>query len=65
MQATTRFELLDRLLEGRLADELLGQRAQGASYEDIARSLEAVHGVKVTATTVWRWVRDIEVRQAS
>lgn len=52
---TAQFLMADRLTEGRLADILRETRAEGKSYEAIARLLHADHGVVVTAQTLTNW----------
>lgn len=51
----TTFPLVDRLLDGRLAEILTSWRAEGLSYETMARRLEADHDVTVSIATVYRW----------
>lgn len=50
------YDLLDRLMEGQLADELRRLRAEGESYERIARWLSTQHDVELTAEAVRQWV---------
>lgn len=55
------FDLVDRLMDGNLAAELLRMRAQEPpeTYERIARWLSTEHDVQVTAEAVRQWVRDL------
>lgn len=57
-QRTRTFELVDRILEGRLADELRSRRAEKPpeSFDRIARWLHSEHGIEVTDETVRQWV---------
>lgn len=47
--------LVDAALGGKLDELLSGWRAEGKSYEAIARHLEAEHGVVLSMWTVKRW----------
>lgn len=49
-------ELLDRLLDGGLAEYLGQRRAQGWSYQRIANELRDEHDADVSDETVRRWV---------
>jgi len=52
---SAQFRMADRLAEGRLAEIITAGRAEGKSFEVIARDLYTDHGVEVTAQTVWNW----------
>lgn len=59
MAQTSRFELVDQLLDGKLA-EILGElRGRDVSYDDMARHFEGL-GVAVSRETLRRWVKAIE-----
>lgn len=47
--------LVDAALGGKLDELLAGWRAEGQSYEAIARRLETEHGVVLSMWTVKRW----------
>lgn len=51
--------MADRLLDGRLAARLAELRAEGQSYDDIARILFAEAGVSTTAQTCRAWGRKL------
>lgn len=51
-----KFQLINLLLDGKFAELLKDQRAQGASFETISRNLAVEHGVVVTSKTVQRWL---------
>lgn len=59
--ATPIYPLVDRILDGKLADELAARRARGDSHATIARWLDADHDITVTAETVRKWCADDEV----
>ena len=58
----TIFALADRILDGELAERLKQWRAERprASYDDIARRLEA-HGIEVSRETVRRWCDSLDL----
>lgn len=49
------FPLVDRLLDGSLADKLAAWRADGLSYFEISNRLRVEHDVQITPDTVRRW----------
>lgn len=49
------FQLLDRLLDGKLGERIHQARADGHSYERIARDLCAEQGIDLTGETIRRW----------
>ena len=59
MATTSKFDLIDRLLDGRLPGMLAGWRAEGLTYEAIARKLDAEHDITVATATVYRWCADL------
>ena len=56
--ATPIYPLVDRILDGRLADELRARRSDGDSFQTIARWLEREHDISVTTETVRKWCAD-------
>lgn len=48
-------ELADRLLDGELATILAEKRANGVTFDDIARWLADEHNIGVSRETVRRW----------
>lgn len=56
--STPIYPLVDRLLDGKLADELAARRTSGDSYDTIARWLHSDHDITVTAETVRKWCLD-------
>lgn len=63
MAGSSTFPLVDRILEGRLADILTNWRAEGATFQDVAYRLRAEHDIKVSIATVQRWVEIAEKRE--
>lgn len=55
MARTSSLHLVDRILDGRLAQELTERRAAGDSYNAIARWLAAEHDLEPTGETVRQW----------
>ena len=55
MAPGTTFPLVDKALGGNLAKWLTDWRADGKSYETIARLLHSEHGIDVSTATVYRW----------
>lgn len=51
------YPLVDRLLDGGLAEFIATRRAEGQSFETIARDLQAEHDVVITGQTVSDWYR--------
>jgi hypothetical protein len=49
------FPLVDRILDGRLAEYIATARENGDSFERIARNLHADHGIDVTGETIRKW----------
>lgn len=56
MARTSTYHLHDRLLQGRLGDLLLGWRQSDKTAEDIAYLLRSEHDLKVSVSTVHRWL---------
>ena len=63
MSRVTTFPIYDRILGGRLEKLLRRYRAQGLSYEAIARRLYVDHDVEVTGKTVNRWMTQFDDRE--
>lgn len=59
MAQTSRFELVDQLLGGKLAQILNELRTDGVSYDDMARHFEGL-GVPVSRETLRRWVKNLD-----
>jgi hypothetical protein len=53
--------MADRLLEGRLVERLTQMRAEGLSYDDIARHLFAEAGITTTGETIRSWGRQLDI----
>lgn len=60
MPPRSTYPLLDRLLDGHLAERLTERRAAGESFDTIAEALRREHGVSVSGATVRRWIMDLE-----
>lgn len=58
------FPLFDRILGGKLAEQLAAWRAEDLSFDAIARRLGAEHDIEVTGETVRRWCIDLEIPEA-
>lgn len=52
------FRMADRLADGKLAEIIARGRAEGLSFDDIARRLYADFGIEVTRQTVANWSPD-------
>lgn len=57
--------LVDRLLDGKLEQELRTRRAAGDSFETISRWLAVDHSIDVTSTTVRTWCRDLGIEDVA
>lgn len=53
--------LVDRLLDGKLEQELRSRRAAGAAFDTIARWLATEHAIDVSSVTVRRWCLDLGI----
>lgn len=56
MARSSTYPLVDRILDGRLADLLTAWRNEGATFQDVAYRLRSEHDIKVSIATVQRWV---------
>lgn len=56
--------LVDRLLDGKLEQELRSRRAANESFETIAQWLNSAHSIDTTGTTVRRWCIDLGIEAA-
>ena len=56
MPPTPKYDLIDRVLGGTLRTKLNAWRAEGLSYEQIARRLDNEHDINVSTATVCRWL---------
>lgn len=63
--STPIYPLVDRILDGQLADELQRRRAAGDSYQTISRWLEREHDITVTTETVRKWCVDTDAERAA
>lgn len=61
MATGTTFPLVDRIMEGRLDEQLRQWRSENLSYEQIARRLLTDHEVDINSTTVRRWCIDLGI----
>ena len=64
MPTTTRYDLVDRLLDGDLARQLEELHNDGLGVRRIATWFDREHGVQVSHETVRRWLRAEEVKSA-
>lgn len=64
MAQTSRHELIDQLLDGKLTQILTDLRAQNVSYDDMARHFEGL-GVSVSRETLRRWVKALGIGEAA
>lgn len=53
--------LVDRILEGRLAEVLADWRETGVSYAGIAARMYAEHGIEVGAETIRKWCDELDI----
>jgi intein-encoded DNA endonuclease-like protein len=53
---TSTYTAWDRALNGELSSVLAGYRASGMSLDDITHQLRADHDIRVSKSTVARWV---------
>lgn len=61
MARSSSISLVDRILEGRLRDELTTRRATGESYGTICRWLFVDHEIDLTAETIRQWCLTLDV----
>lgn len=54
-------DLVDRVLDGKLAAILTEGRARGDSYEAIARGLATQHDLAISAEQIRKWCRDLKI----
>lgn len=64
MAQTPRHELVDQVLDGKLAEILTGLRARDVSYDDMTRHFESL-GVQVSRETLRRWVKQLGIGAAA
>jgi hypothetical protein len=57
--------LVDRILNGGLADFIGDARTDGRSYERIAKMLHEEHDIDVTGETVRKWHAELTAEAAS
>lgn len=51
----TKFDLVNKMLSGRLPSQLAMRRDRGDTFLDIAFWLRTVHGIEVSQETVRQW----------
>lgn len=56
---TSTFPLYDRLCGGQLAEILTGWQAEGLSQEEMTYRLRESHDVRVSKSTVRRWLAEL------
>lgn len=56
MARTSTYPLVDRLLDGKLAETLTAWNDQGAGVEEITYRLRSEHDVILSTSTVRRWL---------
>lgn len=59
------YPLIDRLLPGGLEARLRRQRAEGLSFEDIAKSLHVEETIVVSGELVRKWCDDLAITSGS
>lgn len=59
--STSAQRMADRLADGKLAEAIGAMKAEGLSYDAIARRLYADHGIEVGARTLAAWARSLGV----
>lgn len=64
MARTSTYHLHDRVLGGQLGALLLQWRSEGKTVQDIAFILRSEHDLKVSVSTVHRWVAIAEAESA-
>jgi hypothetical protein len=61
---TSRHELVDQVLDGKLVEILTDLRSRDVSYDDMARHFEGL-GVPVSRETLRRWVKQLGIGAAA
>ncbi len=64
MARTTNMDLIDRLLDGQLRPMLEAWAKEGLSYDEIAFRLRRDHDIKLSRSTVGRWLHSLGIDQA-
>ena len=59
MARTSTYPLVDRLLDGKLAETLSAWEAQGDGIEEITYRLRSEHDVVLSTSTVRRWLEKV------
>lgn len=57
--------MVDRLLDGRLEATLRAQRAEGVSWEEMARRLYAEHHAPISGATLRSWGKQLGIPDPS
>ena len=60
MAGRSSFHLVDRILDGHLAEFLTEARANGQSFETIARDLYIQFDIEISSHAIRRWVKALE-----
>ena len=60
MAGRSSFHLVDRILDGQLAEFLNEARANGQSFETIARDLYTQFDIEISSHAIRRWVKALE-----
>ena len=55
MAPTSRAQLIDRVLGGRLSEQMQAWRTAGLTYDEIAQAFRTDHDIKVSREWVRRW----------
>lgn len=61
MARRSTYELIDRILDGRLAVELRKQRESGATYDEMVVTF-GTRGISVSRETLRRWCKELDIR---
>lgn len=65
MARTSTYPLVDRLLDGKLAETLIAWDDQGDGVEEITYRLRSEHDVVLSTSTVRRWLDRIKTEAAA
>lgn len=65
MGRSSTYPLVDRILDGRLAEHLTAWKAEGLSLVDITFRLRSDHDIRVSVATVQRWLANLEETEAA
>jgi hypothetical protein len=65
MAPTGTFPIYDRILNGDLGPTLLRWKAEGIPVEEMTFRLRGEHDIKVSVSTVHRWLADLRPEDAA